>query len=215
MSPASVAAPAVLLALLAACWAPAEAPSGPDPGDGAPLAADTQGFPAPPFTAWTAAAPTTIVGPGGTPLRLLERGGVRVEVLQVLPERVRVSCTGCAEAPVQGWLQSGAIWWPSAPVPVALDHPLRRALELRQAWAEGSLAPPEGVTADALCALVDGGWQGADPPTWQQGEARLLLRFADGRWLPPELHGAPAPAPGACALRLTPGAEHPAPTPPG
>lgn len=192
--------PLLLPLMSLSCWAP-EVVTPADPGAPAPAVAPlpAPGWPAPPFTAWTTRAPASVVGPGGTPLALLSRAGVRVEVLQVLPSRVRLRCDGCEgpAAGVEGWLQADAVAWPGGPE-LPADHPLRRALELRAAWARGLDLPPGVAQPDALCALLDGGYQG-DPPTWGAGPATLTLRWEGDRWLPPALTGAPQDAPGACA----------------
>lgn len=212
---------ALLPALLLSCWAPEVAvpgeEQGPPGGEVQAPGARTEAWPTPPFAAWTARAPASIVGPGGTPLALLERQGVRVEVVQVLPVRARLRCAGCEgeAAGLEGWLQADALWWPGA-APLPLQAPLRRALELRAAWAAGQ-ALPEGagpeVDADALCALVDAGFRGS-PPVWERGSARLSLAMADGHWLPARLEGSPPPAPGACAAAAPAAAPAPAPPPP-
>ncbi len=183
-----------------ACWAPdrdpvLRAPEGDRQEEhAAPAAPPT---PALPFSAWTSSAPTSIVGPGGETLALLEQAGVRVEVLRVLPHRMLLRCTGCAgpSAGVEGWLQNEFVWWPGASE-LPEDHPLRRAQELRGRWAAGLDLPP-GTDADALCALLDGGYQGA-PPRFTVAGASLTLPRAVSGWLPPQLEGQPPPAPGAC-----------------
>ncbi|NOY24897.1 MAG: hypothetical protein GXP62_03405 [Oligoflexia bacterium] len=196
---------ALPLLLLAACWAPQMAPSdGEEPVD-QPTPIDPQAWPSPPFTAWTLRAPASIVGPGGAPLAKLDRAGVRVEVLQVLPVRARLRCTGCRDErrDVEGWLQSDLLWWPGA-TELSMDSPLRRAQELRDAWAKGqdlpeTLTPP--TDGDALCALLDTGWSDS-PPRWHRGGATLMLEYRDEHWLPTRLNGVPPPAPGACARTL-------------
>lgn len=205
---------AMLTLLLLSCWAPeVVAPDDPGAPQDPPLAPLPQGWPTPPFTAWTTRAPTSIVGPGGVPLALLSRAGVRIEVIQVLPARVRLRCDGCdgQAAGVEGWLQADAIAWPGGPA-LPDGHPLGRALELRAAWARGAELPAP-VDPDALCALLDGGYsisgpgepatwlsRPGQPATWGQGAVTLTLAREADRWLPPVLAGAPTPAPGACAF---------------
>jgi len=102
----------VLLLLAAlACWAPDRDPAPPDPAGAVADGAPSLDLPDPPFTAWTRTAPLTLVGPGGAGVAQLSQPGVELEVLQVLPVRVRVRCTGCAppDDGVEGWLQAGAI----------------------------------------------------------------------------------------------------------
>ncbi len=70
-------------------------------------------FPSPPFTAWTVQSPLSIQGPNSSkpPLITVRRRGVRIEVLQILPdqERMLVRCDGCPAVdgvPIQGFLQT-------------------------------------------------------------------------------------------------------------
>lgn len=186
--------PAPPLLLLLACWAPdRDGPAAPGSSTGAwtdeePPAPAPPPAPPPPFPAWTVRAPASIVGPGGDPLALLERAGVRVEVLQVMPHRVRLRCDGCLppHQGVEGWLQVEMLWWPERGA-LPADHPLARTLALRERVASGALALGEAGPA-ALCALLDAGWQG-EPPEFRLGAASLRLE-ADGT---PRLHG-PLPA---------------------
>lgn len=201
--------PVAIPMLLLSCWAPELAPSGGGGagGDGAggdlpqdqPAAVDPATWPTPPFTAWTTDGPVSIVGPGGVPVAQLARAGVRVEVLQVLPVRARLRCSGCSRdaRDAEGWLQSDLLWWPGAPT-LASDHPLPQALELRARWAMGQELP-EGTDADALCTLVDAGWFG-HPPRWSAEGATMMLEYRDGAWLPPRITGADQPLSGSCTV---------------
>lgn len=189
-----------LLLLCLACWAPDRDPAPREaaedpPAEGAPET------PTPPFSAWTSSAPTSIVGPGGETLALVEQAGVRVEVLRVLPHRMLLRCTGCPgpAAGVEGWLQNEVLWWPGA-AELPSDHPLGQAQVLRARWAQGQDLPaalPPDVDPGGLCALLDSGYQGW-PPRFTTASANLVLRFESGRWLPPALEGQLLPAPGAC-----------------
>jgi hypothetical protein len=150
--------------LLSACWAPELAPATELAGS---QRIGTGGIAAesvadkPPFSAWTAAAPLTLVGPGGSNVSVLDRFGMRVEVLQIRSGRIRVRCTSCGEntKDAEGWLPRNVLWMQPAagsdPEPSARD-PLTVLLALRARWAAGQDVP-EGTTADALCWLADHG----------------------------------------------------------
>ena len=71
----------------------------------------TELLPAVPFRAWTLSAPLTLVGPGGTTLAVLQQAPFEVEVLQVLPDRVRLRCTTCPgpAAGLEGWIPVGLL----------------------------------------------------------------------------------------------------------
>lgn len=199
----------VLPLLVLACWAPDRDPQWNAPPDddepaSTPSAPPPQ-TPPPPFSAWTSRGPTSIVGPGGETLALLERAGVRMEVSRVLPVRMLLRCTGCPgeAAGVEGWLQNEALWWPGA-APLPPDHPLTEATRLRARWTQGEELPtglPPEVDADALCGLLDGGYEGGAggvPARFAVGPASLVLAWDGQRWSPPKLEGRPLPSPGAC-----------------
>lgn len=200
--------PSALLLLLGAlaCWAPT-----PDEQGEAPtLGAQPQAIPAPDdapsppvlaggaTSAWTRAAPLTLVRPGGAPAVTLDRYGVRVTVLQVQAHRVRVRCPGCDPGlrAEDLWLQAGQL----SAGPAEGADPLSAGLRLRARWAAGE-GPGGAGAADALCALLDAGF------TWSTDEARfawgggsLLLGFDGAAWQVAELT-APAEAPSeGCAL---------------
>ncbi len=141
----------------------------------------------PPFSAWTAAAPLTLVGPGGTNLGIMDRFGMRVEVLQVRTGRVRVQCTSCTgEAKdAQGWLPRNVLWVqpsPQAdPQPSGRD-PLTVLLALRARWAAGQ-GVPEGTSADALCWLADHGVSvDAGAGTGSAGDGQIHLQRLGANW---------------------------------
>ncbi len=145
-----------------------------------------------PFTAWTADAPLTLVGPGGVTFAELRKVGIRVEVVQVLEHRVRVRCTACAERDVEGWLPRGHLRAPGAPG--ALRDPLAVALRWRARWASGGELP-DGARHTDMCALIDHGFEieddgGATVARWSLGEGVVDLRLQDGDWLLGEVTGA-------------------------
>lgn len=81
----------------------------PAPTIGRPTANDA--LPAVPFRAWTLTAPLTLVGPGGTTMAVLQQAPFEVEVLQVLPDRVRLRCATCPgpAAGLEGWIPVGLL----------------------------------------------------------------------------------------------------------
>ena len=148
----------------------------PDEALAAPLALDGQ-----PALGWTRAAPLTLVRAGGSPAVTLDRYGVRVDILQRQAHRVRVRCTGCApeQRDEDLWLQAGQL----STGPAAGDDPLSAALRLRARWASGEAAPVAGLSADALCALIDAGFAwNTDEARFAWGGGSLLLQFAGGAW---------------------------------
>lgn len=147
------------LFLIVACSAPELAPqtdlAGAAPVASGPLIEDQSvEFPAP---AWTAAVPLTLVAPGGSNLAVLDRLGVRVQVLQVREGRILVQCSGCSgEAEgAEGWMPRGVLW-AGPPTPPSEKDPLSLVLGLRASWLE---RPPSGLTADQACAIADSGWR--------------------------------------------------------
>jgi len=139
-------------------------------------------LPAVPFTAWTTDAPLTLVGPGGTRVAELSRAGVRVEVVQVLPARVRLVCSGCTgeQADIEGWLPTGHLR--AARTPGGAADPLTAALKLRARWA-GSADLPAGATHATMCRLIDRGYErdGAHV-TYEDDTGRLVLELRLGAW---------------------------------
>lgn len=166
-------------------------------------------LPEAPFTAWTARAPLTLVGPGGVTVEVVRRVGVRVEVLQVLDGRMRVRCEGC-EGGSPGTGPEG--WLPLDAVRAADDHgepddALSALLRQRAAWA-GGRGLPEGVGASPLCELVDRGF--ALPPGGRVleelvldagDEIRASFSWEEGAWTLVEISGVPTQ--GAWTCRTT------------
>ncbi len=186
--------------------APAPAPAGPTP---AVRPTDAAALPGAPFTAWTTAAPLTIVAPGGQPVTTLKQLGVRVEVLQVLDARLRVRCTGCAgdARDAEGWIQPERVR--AARTPGQTHDPLTEALKRRARWASGAELPA-GAAPAALCALVDQGFTlNGDTATWSADGGRAVLSWDGGAWT---LVAATAPTsapPWPC--QANPGTRPPAP----
>ncbi len=198
----------------AACWAPTDLPPNemgepPAPVPGAapnPVASSgaaghskppTEPLPPGPggFAAWTAEAPLTLVGPGGAALGSLERAGVRVDVLQVLPARIHVRCTFCpAElANREGWLQNGSLRRAPTGDHTALDA----TLALRAAIVRGQ-SPLGAGDAGAWCTLLDTGFvQVQEEARFAWGGGQLLLLWDGQTWKPAE-QTAPTAA-GSCA----------------
>jgi hypothetical protein len=85
-------------------------------------------LPQPPFTARSRVRPTTLVDKHGTPALVLRAVGVQLEVTQLLPDRALVTCTGC-RAPVEAWVQRGALWVQGAEAGEGLDEELLQFLD--------------------------------------------------------------------------------------
>jgi hypothetical protein len=115
----------------------------------------------PPFPAWTTATPLTLVAPGGKNLGVLEKVGVRVEVLQIRAGRVHVRCTGCTESAqdAEGYLPRQVLWAAAeaarAP-PAQGEDPLSLLLAHRSRWASGADLPA-GASPAQMCWLADQG----------------------------------------------------------
>lgn len=150
---------------------------------------------APPYTAWTAAAPLTPVGPGGSPALRLKRAGVRVEVAQVQAHRTRFQCAGCSgeDRGVEAWVQPERLR--IAGTGGSADDALVVALQLRARWAGGTDLPP-GSRREDLCRMIDEGfvWDGPERAVW--GDGALVLGWNGTRWAPETIE-APARADGA------------------
>ena len=173
---------------IVACSAPELAPqtdlAGAQPVASGPLIEDQSNtFPVP---AWTAAIPLTLVAPGGTNIVVLEKLGVRVEVIQVREGRILVQCTGCEGeyAGAEGWMPRGILWaaLPAEAAPKAAKDPLTLALQYRAWWASGGSAP-DGLTTAQACGLSDGGWQ-VEPnlAVAENGDGKLVLSRSGANW---------------------------------
>jgi hypothetical protein len=147
-----------------------------------------ESFPAPPFTAWTVQTPLSIQGANSEsgPLVTVHRRGVRIEVLQVLPDqkRMMVRCDGCPSddgSVVQGFLQtSKGIRVKGSPGDDT--DPLARILQLRARWA-GERDLPAGAHRNAMCGLVDRGFSlEGNSAIWSHDGGRVELRFIEGEW---------------------------------
>ena len=178
---------------------PRPAAPAPKPQAPAPVleATPADALPEAPFTAWTTKAPLTLVGPGGVSVALLDRLGVRVDVVQVLDARVRVTCVGCRGAgrDLEGWLPQGVLR--AAGHPGTSQDPLVAALRTRASWA-GSRDP--ALPAGPLCGLIDQGfaWTGA-AATWEADGGRLVLGYDEGHWTETSRQDpAPASPPRGC-----------------
>lgn len=175
---------------------PSPAAVAPQPTEPPPVWASSE-LPEAPFTAWTARAPLTLVGPGGVTVTVLRRLGVRVEVLQVLDGRMRVRCEGC-EGGAAGTGPEG--WLPLDAVRAADDHgvpddALSTLLRQRAAWT-GGRGLPAGAAPSALCELVDRGFlpipggrvqERLDLDATEQG--RVTLTWSTGGWEVAEITG--------------------------
>jgi len=191
--------------LIVACSAPNLAPqtdlAGAQPVASGPLIEEQSiTFPSP---AWTAAVPLTIVAPGGENLAVLDKLGVRVEVLQVREGRILVNCTGCTGSAkgAEGWMPRGVLWGqlpaPQSPSPKTKD-PLSLALMLRAQWA-GGVGLPDGADPNAFCASIDRGWEIEDSQavvTHDNGEIKLQRAGSD--WSLTRLDPPPPPQSGSC-----------------
>ena len=177
------------LFLIVSCSAPELAPqtdlAGAQPIAAGPLIEETSsGFP---VSAWTAAVPLTLVAPGGKNLAVLDKLGVRVEVLQVRQGRILVNCTGCEPATrgAEGWMPKGVLW-SALPAPKTTSpsekDPLSLALGLRSQWMTG-VGLPEGATADVLCAIADQGWAiTTNQAVASQADGEIKLQRRGSTW---------------------------------
>ncbi len=185
--------------LILACSAPELAPQT-DLAGAQPLASgpaiEAQNTPLP-SAAWTAAVPLTLVAPGGANLVILDRLGVRVEVIQIREGRILVQCTGCTadSANAEGWMPRGVLW---AELPLDDDatlqasDPLTLALRLRARWAKG-IGIPTGSTADAMCAAIDQGWKiDANQAVVTHGGGEIKLSRTGAHWRLSQTDPAPA-----------------------
>ncbi len=163
--------------------APAPQPPPPRQPTAALTATPESELGSPPYTAWTAHAPLTPVGPGGQPVTHIARYGVRIEVLQVLDHRTRFRCDGCMgdDNGKEAWLQTGRLR--AAGAPGMPEDPLVAALQLRARWASGA-DHPAPAPASAWCGLIDAGFVWSDPThvRFEHGGGRLDLAWTDGRW---------------------------------
>jgi hypothetical protein len=170
------------------CSAPELAPqtdlAGAQPVANGPLAENHSG--APPFSAWTAATPLTLVAPGGANLAIIENLGVRVEVLQIREGRILVQCTGCTgeSSGAEGWMPRGVLWTAleaDTATAITATDPLTVALKNRALWAQAKNLPPNG-SSDAMCAMVDHGFDAEASQaisTLGGGKIRLARKGAD------------------------------------
>lgn len=179
------------LLLIAACERPPQTPGAPPgAGPGTPsnaIAPGATALPLPetaPFDALTRTTPITLVDQRGAQVLVIDGLGTRVSVTRLLSDRALVTCTGC-RAPVEGWLQRGALL-PAAGVDISAENVTdddRMLLQLLAAAApeqaealgaglvpsgDGWIAPPwhgEGGYAGAVVAVTpDGeGWTLAAP----------------------------------------------------
>jgi hypothetical protein len=189
---------------------PAAAPTAPPPAV-APTAPEH--MPAAPFTAWTTAAPTTLVGDHGQPTATLKRLGVRVEVDRVEGARVRVRCMGCTDADhdAEGWLHAGILR--AAHAPGGTNGPLETALRLRAGWA-GGRDLPDGATNAQLCALLDHGFDlSGDVATWSVQDGSATLQWGGQRWSLEALSAPTAPLAWTCRADGRPNQPAPSESP--
>jgi len=194
-----------LVLFFVACSAPELAPqtdlAGAQPVANGPLAENHSG--APPFSAWTAATPLTLVAPGGANLAIIEQLGVRVEVEQVREGRILVRCTGCVgeAAGAEGWMPRGVLWTAlkgSADAPISATDPLSVALRSRAQWAAGKNLPAN-VSADTMCALVDQGFKAeASQAISALGGGKIRLARVGADWSVAEIIPPNAPVLGSC-----------------
>jgi hypothetical protein len=155
-----------------------------------------------PFTAWTTAAGLAFTPDGGGPPVLLERAGLRVDVLALGSQSVQVRCVACP-GPLrgqEGTLPAGALR--GVRTSGAADDVLAVMLASRAAWAGGRDLPTADANREALCALVDHGFTATPAEArfaWEDGEA--VLRWTEGRWALSSLSIPTGAAAGACAVK--------------
>jgi len=191
--------------IFVACSAPELAPqtdlAGAQPIANGPLAEDHPSDP--PFPAWTAATPLTLVAPGGANLAIIENLGVRVEVQQIRTGRILVRCTGCTgEAKnAEGWMPRGVLWasLPDNQVPIeSATDPLTVALSARTQWSKG-LNLPDNATSDTMCALVDQGFSAeASQAISEKNGGRIRLARVGADWSVAEATAPTSPIDGTC-----------------
>jgi len=191
--------------LIVACSAPELAPqtdlAGAQPVAVGPLIEDQSNtLPTP---AWTAAVPLTIVAPGGENLEVLDKLGVRVEVLQVREGRILVECTGCQGRGrgAQGWMPRGVLWGPipaaDTDTPTAKD-PLTLALQLRAQWSQGN-GLSDAQQAAAYCVAVDQGWEiQASQAVVKHANGEIRLQRHGSTWSLTRSDPPPPPQTGTC-----------------
>ena len=191
--------------IFVACSAPELAPqtdlAGAQPVANGPLAEDQTG--ATPFSAWTAATPLTLVAPGGANLAIIERLGVRVEVEQIREGRILVRCVGCTGSAkgAEGWMPRGVLWTSidadATENPSAAD-PLTTALYARSQWEKG-VNLPQGATKDAMCALIDQGFEiQASQAVSEANNGRIRLSRVGATWSVAEASAPTSPPQGTC-----------------
>ncbi len=189
---------------IVACSAPELAPqtdlAGAQPVNSGPLIEDQPNTY--PVAAWTAAVPLTLVAPGGTNIVVLEKLGVRVDVIQVREGRILVQCTGCEgeSAGAEGWMPRGVLWaaLSTESAPNDAKDPLSLALKYRAWWASGGPAP-EGFSPDQACGMSDGGWQ-VEPnlAVAESGGGKLVLKRTGANWTLAEAIAPTVPPSGSC-----------------
>jgi len=188
-----------------ACSAPELAPqtdlAGAQPIANGPLIEQQSGTP--PFSAWTAATPLTLVAPGGANLAIIDKLGVRVEVQQIRAGRILVRCTGCigTARDAEGWMPRGVLWGTLPDnqhnIREATD-PLTVALAARARWAQSNNLP-DGVTADTMCAMVDRGFSAEASQAYVEvGGGRIRLTRTGADWSIVEIKAPNQPVPGSC-----------------
>ena len=141
----------------------------------------------PPFPACTTATPLTLVAPGGANVGVLDRVGIRVEVLQVRAGRIHVRCDGCEgdAKGAEGYLPRQVLWAATPPPPEAPQtgaDPLSLLLSHRAHWSAGK-GLPDGATPSAMCWLADQGVavDGAIAAV-ERGGGRLQLQRKGASW---------------------------------
>jgi hypothetical protein len=189
---------------IVACSAPELAPqtdlAGAQPVNSGPLIEDQSNTY--PVNAWTAAVPLTLVAPGGTNIVILEKLGVRVDVIQVRVGRILVQCTGCEGeyAGAEGWMPRGVLWaaLSAESAPEDAKDPLTLALQYRAWWASGAPAP-KGFSPEQACALSDGGWR-LEPnlAVAESGGGKLVLKRTGANWSLAEAIAPTVPVSGSC-----------------
>ena len=189
--------------IFVACSAPELAPqtdlAGAQPIANGPLAEDHASDP--PFSAWTAATPLTLVAPGGANLAIIEKLGVRVEVQQIREGRILVRCTGCSgdSKDAEGWMPRGVLWasLPEGQTPTATD-PLTVALSLRAQWASGQNLPAN-ATPDQMCGLIDQGFTAeASQAISEHSGGRIRLQRLGADWTVSEAVAPTSTIAGSC-----------------
>ena len=194
-----------ILLLLSGCWAPEITPpeqtGAPKPsprelqqqaGNRAPLTIVRHETPQiskdspldynPPFTAWTNREKVSLYGPNGGKVMSIKNRGVRVDVLEINDNQVRIICSGCAP-PKQnhgGWINRDAV---NTEWDVPTGSPLEKVLQFRKDWSKSVDLPENIKDKRDLCMLVDNGFTiTKGKAIWSIQGGLIEMKLQDETW---------------------------------